>query len=708
MTQFPKISRKKAFTIAAACAMTFVPAFGQDDDEELDLGALFDIKVTTASKRAENLSEAPGVITSISRYEIDKMGAKNLMDILAQVPGLQMYNSEAFGINKASLRGDAFSYLDNHTLILVNGRPIREGVRQGFNAPVYKLFPINIIERVEVVRGPGSVLYGSTAMTGVINIITQKETAKTGAMIGASDQKDIYENTNIALKSANGESGIIFANQFHNNSGAEDWIYSRDLTDKEIQMTKKMQTADIGLFGQMYHKNLTVTSFFGRTEYANFGWMDPLQSSDNNVQARLFVNLDYKTKLNDDWEILTSGTWNKINLELFGEGRFPGTPLFPKNFPAGQEVQFGSENASDFLIESYISGTIVENLNVLAGGLIANENKWQMPDTRPFDKKNGVDELGNPILEEVYVGTRVPDRYHNMFYTTYGQIDYRFLDRVKVIAGFQANKPEKEDMDFVPRLGVISDIVGGLGVKLLYGHAFRSPIMPEKASVEPNTDLSKNTLDPEKVKTMDAQVFYTKDKVSASATYFKSRMSNFIALSQADAPMGGFYNNKDEIIASGVELEAKVSPLTGLMVSGSWLGQNTNKTFTPKGSTSDTTHHNVAQSPNSILKFGVTYTSPFKLTTGIFMEHYAATSLYGKKILPVVKSPTDEAAKSTMLNANVGYTLPFKNDLTINVAWKNMLDDGAKQSHILSGGRATDYASRESGSSVQVSLSSSF
>jgi len=705
MTQFPQISRKKALAIATACMMTFVPVFAQDDDEELDLGALFDIKVTTASKRAENLSEAPGVITSISRYEIDKMGAKNLMDILAQVPGLQMYNSEAFGINKASLRGDAFSYLDNHTLILVNGRPIREGVRQGFNAPVYKLFPISIIERVEVVRGPGSVLYGSTAMTGVINIITQKETAKTGVMIGASNQKDIYENTNIALTSANGESGIIFANQFHNNAGVEKSISARDMTRKDITMKKKMQTADIGLFGQMYHKNLTVTSFFGRTEYAHFGWMDPLQSSDNNVQARLFLNLDHKTKLNDNWEILTSGTWNKINLELFGEGRLPSSPLFPKNYPAGQEVHFGSENASDFLIESYVSGTIVENLNVLAGGLIANENKWQMPDTRKVDKKNGVD---TTILEGVNVGTRVPDRYHNMFYTTYGQIDYRFLDRVKVIAGFQANKPEKEDMDFVPRLGVISDIVGGLGVKLLYGHAFRSPIVPEKAFVEPNTDLSKNTLDPEKVKTLDAQVFYSKDKVSASATYYKSRMSNFIALSQADAPMGGFYNNKDEIIASGVELEAKVSPLTGLMVSGSWLGQNTNKTFTPKGATSDTTHHNVAQAPNSILKFGISYTSPFKLTTGIFMEHYAATSLYGNNILPVVKSPTDEAAKSTMLNANIGYTLPFKNDLTINLAVKNILDDGAKQSHILSGGRATDYATRENGKTVQVSLSSSF
>ena len=57
--------------------------------------------------------------------------------------------------------------------MLLNGRPVRESMEGGITSEMFESFPIGIIERIEVVRGPGSVLYGSDAFSGVINIITE-------------------------------------------------------------------------------------------------------------------------------------------------------------------------------------------------------------------------------------------------------------------------------------------------------------------------------------------------------------------------------------------------------------------------------------------------------------------------------------------------------------------------------------------------------
>lgn len=157
--------------------------------DDMSLEDLLSVEIVTASKKAESLSDAPGVVTVITAGEIRAFGATNLMDALQRVPGLQPISSHLFVQNVASMRGDLMTHTDNHVLILLDGRPVREGLLGGTNSPVYTGFPIDMIERVEVIRGPGSVLYGTNAFTGVVNIITKK--LITGAQLNKPDHGDV-------------------------------------------------------------------------------------------------------------------------------------------------------------------------------------------------------------------------------------------------------------------------------------------------------------------------------------------------------------------------------------------------------------------------------------------------------------------------------------------------------------------------------------
>jgi outer membrane receptor protein involved in Fe transport len=132
----------------------------------MSLEQLLTIKVTTPSKRAETPVEAPGVFSVITADEIAGFGANSLFDVLERAPSVQTLGSSLFPRNLAVMRGDLRSLFDDHVLILFDGRPIRESINGGVDSPFFTAFPVEMIERIEIVRGPGSVLYGTNAFVG--------------------------------------------------------------------------------------------------------------------------------------------------------------------------------------------------------------------------------------------------------------------------------------------------------------------------------------------------------------------------------------------------------------------------------------------------------------------------------------------------------------------------------------------------------------
>ena len=175
------ISRKLKCSVLALLAMGYLnPMAYAETTEKLDT---YDIgeTVVTATGYDQDKKDAPASITVISKEEIAKNGFTDLRDVLSKVEGVDVYGSPGrMGTANVSIRGMGSKY----TLLMIDGVPLNNSTDQnvgpnGFNMELSSLLPpANNIERIEVIKGPMSTLYGSDALGGVINIITKKVTDK--------------------------------------------------------------------------------------------------------------------------------------------------------------------------------------------------------------------------------------------------------------------------------------------------------------------------------------------------------------------------------------------------------------------------------------------------------------------------------------------------------------------------------------------------
>lgn len=159
--------RAALLSLTALCTPTLALAQEGADVVELDT-----VIVTSASSIATSVQDAPASITVIDQSDIQAKGARHLQDVLRTVPGLNLTRGND-GNSQVSFRGLS----SNRTLTLIDGKRVssRNTFARHYQGDL-QIVPLDAIERIEVVRGPMSTLYGSDAMGGVINIITKKAT----------------------------------------------------------------------------------------------------------------------------------------------------------------------------------------------------------------------------------------------------------------------------------------------------------------------------------------------------------------------------------------------------------------------------------------------------------------------------------------------------------------------------------------------------
>jgi iron complex outermembrane recepter protein len=158
------------------------------DLTEMSLEQLMNIRVTSVSKREESLFEAPAAVYVLTAEDLRRSGARSIPEALRLVPGLQVAQSDA---NKWDISARGFAqHFANKMLVLINGRSVYSPLFQGVFWEVQDL-PMQDIERIEVIRGPGATLWGSNAVNGVINIITKRaaDTQGTYLKLGAGDEE---------------------------------------------------------------------------------------------------------------------------------------------------------------------------------------------------------------------------------------------------------------------------------------------------------------------------------------------------------------------------------------------------------------------------------------------------------------------------------------------------------------------------------------
>jgi iron complex outermembrane receptor protein len=191
---------------------------------------LMNVMVTSVSKKEQKISQAAAAIFVITQEDIRRSGATNIPDLLRMVPGLNVsqINANSWAV---SSRGFNTQFV-NKMLVLIDGRAVYTPLLGGVNWDTQDV-PLEDIERIEVIRGPGGTLWGANAVNGVINVMTKRAADTQGGLISAASGTE-HEALGTVQYGGNVEGGAsyrIFAKYLNHSSlasldgqnGDDDW-----------------------------------------------------------------------------------------------------------------------------------------------------------------------------------------------------------------------------------------------------------------------------------------------------------------------------------------------------------------------------------------------------------------------------------------------------------------------------------------------------
>ncbi len=533
---------------------------------------LLNIQVSTASKYEEDINQAPGIVTVISGQEIEGFAAQNLGQILNRVVGAYFISANVWTDNLVFFRGQAMTPYNNHTLILLNGRPVRDPISGGLNSPVFAAFPVDAIDRIEVIRGPGSVLYGSCAYSGIINIIL-KDIKTDGHELGANLTYGTYSTLSTGLTGMlkKGDFSGTFGFSYLGDRGPE-----YDFTDyNNLYASARFDRKTMGLAASMNYKNASLNVYYGSfNPYSLSGSQNAWSDQDPHKllnHDKIFIDAGYLMPVNQKIKINYNFTYNRH---------------------AFQAEDDDVVAASDFLIEGMISYDPAEQLNIIAGAVFSRDS---------YSAARLID--GNTVTSS--------------FYT---QLSYYLSSSFKLIGGIQYNKIENIDGHFSPRMGFVYNMTSDIGIKGLHSTAYRKAYPLETSFNHPlfrgNLEIS-----PELITTTEFQLFHTAERLQSSVTIFHSRMSNIIirraipdvSIAPPLPPYYLKYFNGGTHDWWGFELEKKLTAVKNLFITWNVMYQ-INK--------NDEGIENAALHSNLIAKGGILY-SDNRASLGIYGSYFS-------------------------------------------------------------------------------------
>ena len=499
----------------------------------MSLEELLDTSVTTASKSDEKESSAPGVMAVVTKDELRRFGGTSLVDILERVPSL-ISSSNSFNDRRTiAARGDQIRLDSGHVLILINGRPTRESLQGGVSSEVLEAFPIDVIERIEVIRGPGSVLYGSNAFSAVINIITEEPKPGVRATVRALGGTPASYGVGAKSTAEVGGLGVVVAASLLERA---DWNTTyrfsapgtADVTDTRVAIPDVRQGAYLGLD----YEGLRFMSTFNQWQHAYFF----RGTTGENTWRRAFGDLGYRLQVSEslNWDMEFHGTYTYAGMSASAE---PGV-----------------EGQSHDLVGEWTNFMrLGERLRLVAGGAYNHVR-------------------GKETYLESARRLTVSDAQRDSA-GFYAQVDHQTLDSLKLIAGVQLNVTENISPKLVPRVGVIYNPIEPITVKALYGQAFRAPSINEISLRHPDL-WGQPDLRPETVHTLDAGVSYSGEQVTLGLNYFYTRQDDIIMIDNTPSTRiaaPSYYNNLGQITIQGVEFESKYYATSELYFTGSVL-----------------------------------------------------------------------------------------------------------------------------------------
>lgn len=515
-----------------------VPLSAPSDDHEAvgQESTLFEEipSVYGAAKYDQKVNEAPAAVIIITADQIKKYGYRNFAQILDSVPGLFTNNDRNYGY--LGIRG--FNRPGDYTsrvLLLIDNHRLNDAVYDSGGTSTEMPIDVDLIDRVEIIKGPGSSLYGTNAFLGVVNVITKQGRDLKGAEVSgeASSFNTYRSRLSYGNKFSNGLE-MLLSGSFSDSEGHRELSYpafsstnngiAKDADRDNLNFyTGKLSYADFTLTGgYQWRKKNVPTAAFGTVFNDNrFNTVDERSYLDLSYQHEFLSQINVKARLYYD------RYYYRAHLPY--DYARAGTPPFTINKDAAHTDWWGGELT---LTKRFFDSHKVT---------IGTEYRDQ------FRQNQSNADLDPPA-------TYLDDKRHSSFVAFYVQDEWAIADHLVLNAGVRHDEYSTFGGTTNPRLALISNW-DKTTVKLLYGQAFRAPNPYEQFYVTSTTFKASPNLKPEKIKTYEFVVEqYLGDHLRALSSLYQYNISGLISqtIDQTDGLL--FFSNTDNITSRGMEL----------------------------------------------------------------------------------------------------------------------------------------------------------
>jgi vitamin B12 transporter len=513
--------------------------------------------VVTATKIETPLSEVASSVTVITRQEIEDKQSNSVEEVLRSVPGLDVVRQGGLGQQTSIFLRGANS---THTLVLVDGIEINDPSNPGRSLDFASLATDNI-ERIEIVRGPGSTLYGSDALGGVINIITRKGSGKPRVSLFAEGGSFDTHQEKLSISGGNDllnyslvasfleSDGISAAAERYGNSEKDG--YDRTTVATRLGLTPT-DNFDIDFILRYIDSEADLDTFAG--PYGD----DPNNTFDSEalylrVQSRLIL-------LNDLWE-------QKLGFSL-------------TDYERENRDETDAAHPSDRSLTTYDSrlykidwqhNLYLHPTNTLTVGVEYEKEEAQ----------------GSSVYVYADPSWNTNDAFEKKSAETNG---YYIQDQIKLWQDFVTTLGVRVDdhQTFGSRLTyrITSSYLfrpTGTRIKGTYGTAFKAPTLAQL--FENSTYVLGNPeLTPEKSRGWDIGLEQSlwDDRITLGATYFENHFEDLINTFFSLDSFKYEYENVDEAQTKGIEVTASVRPVDDLTLSASYTYTDTENRSTGK------------------------------------------------------------------------------------------------------------------------------
>lgn len=501
------------------------------------LEELLNTPLNTASKYEQTISEAPASVSIITSDEIEQFGYQTLGDVLNAVRGFYTRDDRNYiytGVRGLSRPGD----YDNRILILIDGHIRNDNVYGAAVAGYDLTMDMDIVERIEIVRGPGSVQYGSNAMLAVINIVTKKSKQING--IQAKVRRGTYSDyhTNLAAgKEITDDFSFLLSFNWGEADGPRKLYYSEyDDPATNNGISEGLDWNEYyGGIASLTYKNLSISGGVSSFEKGiptgawEMTFNDPAAKS---IDGRWWVDVRLKKQFS-----------HKTVLELnsyYDEFQFDG--YYPYDDGMWYDAHSGRWLSNEVKLKLDLSSR-----HRLVAGL--EYKRLFEADYRTWDE------------DTTYFNHDFPSNVSSF----YLQDEFQFSPALSIVAGIRGDFYSDQDNALTPRGAMIYNPRRSTTLKLLYGEAYRIPSVYEKHYADSDLVKGNPSLQPENLRTIELVWEQRIGTVLMSTvSLYQTNMNRLIEQTMDEEDELYQFQNLGKVESNGVECELQFRPKSGM------------------------------------------------------------------------------------------------------------------------------------------------